>query len=195
MRCIFMFRANVLLIRGALLAACVFAMSGCFQPKTKPVKSTDTKFDVFIPPHAPVIHPKKNQKIVLGDPISQSPPTYPVSMINKDIAQRIVCISISIDSHGSVYDSELLYGMLDCPASAGTVEPEFVTAAKNAVKGWKFYPSFLCTFPKGVDASTRSTYCAAEGAKVEHIPIRLAFKFTFVQTHGATEVHSDALKQ
>ncbi len=160
---------------------------------TKPPKSTDTNFHVFIPPKAHVIGVKSNQMVVVGNPIVQVSPTYPMQMLGKDIVRRTVCLSITINRKGVVYNNHPLYGMLNCPASAKAVEPAFLKAAQKAVIRWRFYPTILCTFPKGTDASTMGPYCELEGGKYKKIPIMLAFEFSFKQFGGKAEVHVERI--
>lgn len=155
---------------------------------TKASKSTSTKFDEFIPPKALRMETKSNQLVVLGNSVEQPLPTYPRQMLNRDIARRTVCLSITINRKGVVYKNHPLYGMLNCPANMEAVEPSFIKAAQAAVMRWRFYPTILCTFPKGTDASTKSAYCELEGGTIKKIPVMLAFEFTFKQFGGKGEV-------
>lgn len=178
-----------------LIAASVSTviLFGCSHMSTKPPKSTSTKFDEFIPPKALRTATQTNQLVVVGTPVAQPLPTYPEQMLSRDIARRTVCLSITINRKGVVYNNHPLYGMLNCPANAKTVEPVFLKAAQAAVMRWRFYPTLLCTFPKGTDVSTKGAYCELEGGKVQKIPIKLAFKFTFKQSGGKAEVHIDRI--
>jgi hypothetical protein len=170
-----------------LMAACA-AVS-----RPGPVAQVDTSFQVFIPPGAQGYELPRNEKIVLGESIAQPAPVYPAAWVSRKMGEQIVCLEIEIDAHGLVYASRPLYAMPGCPASAKAVAPAFEVAARDAVMQWRFHPAVVCTFQMGVDAYAKGNDCDAEGAKVTPIAIKLAFAFTFTQTHGVVAVHTGAL--
>ena len=171
------------------IAVAVIALSDCAHLQTRPSVSTRTRFGEFISPKTLRMAPERNQMVILGGPIEQDPPAYPERMVGKDIARREVCLAIAINRKGIVYQSHPLYGMLSCPDNAAAVEPAFVKAAQADVLHWRFHPTVLCTFPKGVDASTKDDYRALEGGKAKPIPIMLAFDVTFTEVRGTAAVH------
>lgn len=161
------------------------------QPQQRTI--TSTHFDVFIPQGAQRYKIGSNQKMVVGAPVSQADPAYPASLVTQSIPPRIVCLEIDIDEHGVVYQSRPLYDLPACPANAQAVEPPFVSTAEQAVLHWRFKPTIVCTFPAGTNAQQMSNNCAGEGAQIQPVAIKLAFAFTFTQTHGVTSVNSGAL--
>lgn len=185
---------------------CTFAASVIFLllisacTRVQEVRGTggaSSDFSVFIPPNAETYDPPANEKILLGEPKAQTLPTYPHALIAEGIAQRRVCLEIEIDEHGVVYHSRPLFGMLNCPRSAADVEPEFLSAAREAAMHWRFHPAVVCIFPVGTDADSKGNHCVAEGAEddlnyeVRPIPIKLAFVFTFTNSSsGVPAVHA-----
>lgn len=148
----------------------------------------EASFKVFIPPGAPAFDLPSNQKIVLGEPLTQAKPIYPQGLLGEKIPVATVCLTLAIDASGAVYMVRPLYDMPGCPPSAGAIDQAFVAAARSATARWRFQPARLCTFQPGVNAYAHGDNCGAEGATVKPIAISLAFVFVFSQTNGRGNV-------
>lgn len=178
-----------------VFALAMSAIVACSQGNLKNSGTAlGTKYSVFIPPNAIRYEPQSNQKIVVGRPLLQESPAYPSDMADKNIPERTICLEIEIDESGEVYSSKPLYGITNCPADAQSIEQEFVTAATQAVARWRFKPTLLCTFPEDVDMNAAHNSCSSERVRAQPIAIKLAFKFTFTQSHRGPTVHTDSLQ-
>lgn len=104
-----------------------------------------------------------------------------------------VCLPVDIDEHGKAYHSDPLYAVDGCPAP-GAVPAPLMASAQAAVTRWQFFPTHLCTFPKGVDVSKEGNDLIAEGAKALDLPIKLASAFTFSVEAGAPSVTTHRMK-
>lgn len=176
---------------AATVAAVVVVASCAALPSRQPLHAS-VGVHVFIPSGATGYKVQPNQSIVIGPPIFLGHPAYPASLIPKHLPPQRVCLGVAIGMNGSVYWSEPIYATASCP-TAGTVQPAFLAASRAAASRWRFLPTHLCTFPRGVDASKQGTNCRAEGAKVQRIAIRLAFAFTFSVISGTPRVTARSL--
>lgn len=169
------------------VAALALALAGCSTPTPKPHLQASSTFRVFIPTGATGYKPQPNQFIVIGPPLVQPPPTYPAALIAERLPPQEVCLALAIDENGNAHGSDPLYSVDGCPAP-GVVPAPFMASAQATVTRWRFFPTHLCTFPKGVDVSKEGDNCIAEGAKVQRLPIKLAFAFTFTVEAGTPRV-------
>lgn len=173
----------------ALLA--ILVVAGCGPRRVKEYSSSTIK--PFIPPSADRYEIGENQKFVIGAPAAALQlPVYP-KITKLDRAVIVVCLEVSIDKDGHVYDSKPLFALPDCPASKNDVAPEFVNSAKQAAVGWRFLPSRLCTYPSGYDTASLTDNCAGPVVRIEPMAIKLAFRFKFMKGFREDEVSIDRL--
>lgn len=167
------------LLASLLLAACTARVSTVGT-------STKTAFHVIMPTGAVRYVLAKNQKFVLGEALSQGLPVYPAKLLSRRLPPQEVCLELTMDATGAVVASRSLYGSLTCPAAGNPVLRSFEDAARQAVAQWRFAPAKLCTYPAGVDAQDADNDC--RGARVDYLPVKLAFDFQFVERHGVAAV-------
>lgn len=179
-------------MKHAILCLALLCLLGC---ATAPAVQPNTHVAVapFIPPGADSYEVSPQQKVVLGEAIAQQDPVYPPALLAEAIPEQVVCLETEINEMGAIQASRPLYDIDGCPANATAVAPAFLAAAQSAVQHWRFEPAMLCTFPAPVDASLKGNDCLAEGAKVEALALKLAFRFTFSIQQGVASVRTDEL--
>lgn len=157
--------------------AAVSLVGGCSLVDEHP--TTKTAYQLVIPKAANRYELNKNQEFFLGDRIGDAIlPEYPVSELSKRLPEQILCIEIDIDEDGHVFASRPLYNASGCSGQNVHPAEAFYTAAENAVSKWTFMPARICTFPA---TATENDHCVGVGVKVEYVPIRLGFEFSFTQ--------------
>lgn len=161
----------------ALLILSVVA--GCDTRGVKEYRGSSIK--PFIPPGADRYEMEENQKFVIGAPVaSLRLPTYPQAT-TLDRAIIVVCLEVSIDQGGHVYESKPLFALPGYPTSKNDTASEFINSAKQAAEGWRFQPSRLCTYPAGYNMASVTDDCGGPVTHIEPMAIKLAFRFRFTK--------------
>jgi len=151
--------------------------SGCAERTT-----TKSAYQMVMPASAERYELDESQQFMLGERIGSAVlPEYPAAEIHRRLPEQIVCVEIDIGEDGRVFASRPLHDAAGCPAENAQPDPVFYTAAEHAVAQWAFEPARLCTFPPGVP---KNDECQGTGVKMENVPIRLAFLFSFTLEHG-----------
>lgn len=155
-------------------------VGGCAPMRERTI--TKSAYQIVIPESADRYSLEKNQEFLLGERIGAAVlPEYPASELTRHLPEQSLCVEIDIGEDGHVFDSRPLYDTAGCPARIAGPDPVFYTATEKAVTQWEFKPARLCTFPRNV---AKNSECSGDGVKVEYVPIRLAFMFSFTQEHG-----------
>lgn len=182
-------------LEAGILLSCVACVPGCAgQRAARPGSGTSTGVEFIVPPAAQTYRLDKNQKLILGDMLG--PPALPVypSQVGKTPLPIVeVCLELVIGEHGSVESSKLIKDMPSCNGSwvSSGMYGLFVDSARDAVSRWYFLPTKVCIYPAGVDADRQSDDCSGKGVKVRDIPIKLAYRFTFLQTPNGPKVRAE----
>lgn len=159
--------------------AAVFLVPGCASRKVGEMRGSNVQ--AFIPEDAERHVVEKNQRFVIGEPAGQLQlPVYPWT-VQVSESEASVCLEVSIDRDGVVFESKPLVAMPGCPARIGDAHPTLISSARQAVKAWRFAPSKLCIYPEGYDATFVSLKCDGPVVRVEPVPIKLAFMFKFTR--------------
>lgn len=168
-----------------LRASCYLSAAlllGCSATKPRP----NTSYEFIMPAGAETYTESDREVFRLGDRIGDPAlPIYPSGLVFKHLPEQHVCIEIDIDTTGRVFDSRLLYDTGACPSAANHPDAAFLVATKQAVQQWRFGPARMCTFPEGMP---KNDECEGKGVKVEPMPIRLAFVFSFAVENGGPTV-------
>lgn len=163
------------------VAFCVVRLlGGCVANRENTV--TKSVYQLVIPSAADRYTLKKNQEFLLGERIGTAVlPEYPAPEVTRRLPEQHLCVEIDIGKNGRVSASRPLYGVAGCPARIAGPDGAFYVSAEKAVARWAFEPARLCTFPANV---AKNSGCCGDGVKVDLVPIRLAFMFSFTQEHG-----------
>lgn len=104
-----------------------------------------------------------------------------------------ICLELVIGEHGGVESSKLIKDMPSCNGSwvSNDAYSLFVDSARDAVSEWYFLPTRVCIYPEGVDADKQSDDCSGKDVRVRDIPIKLAYRFTFLQTPNGPKVRAE----
>lgn len=117
----------------------------------------------------------------VGD-LSNRPPTYPEARLADALPRQDVCLLLAVDEAGRVASAVDVTGRAECGA-AGSAEPDFVSAAVQAAKGWRFDPAVRCVFRT---AAAREDAASTGCAGADEIPqaVSLHYRFVFDQRDG-----------
>ena len=113
-----------------------------------------------------------------------APPGYPEAQLARRLPPQTVCVRLSIDEQGDVFDAAPVDEGPDC-ASGMDVESAFFDAAAHATMQWRFEPAFRCVFPEG---STPGMGCGFAGTQEIPQPVSLVYRFVFEQVDGRGRV-------
>ncbi len=113
-----------------------------------------------------------------------TPPSYPEALLARHLPPQTVCVRISIDEHGEVFDAAPIDQGPDCTVGMD-VESAFFDAAAQATMQWRFEPAFRCVLP---DGSTADIGCGFEGTQEIPQPVSLVYRFVFEQIDGQGRV-------
>lgn len=116
-----------------------------------------------------------------------APPDYPEALLAQRLPPQTVCVRLSIDESGTVFDAAPVDQGPDCTMGM-TVESAFFEAAAHATRQWRFEPAFRCVFPEG---SPPDSACGFEGTQEIPQPVSLTFRFVFEQIDGEGQVKVD----
>jgi hypothetical protein len=130
---------------------------------------------------------------LLGEPIIQPSPSYPSSLRAAAISERDVCLELVIDEQGRVIGNPPLYDLPDCPQNSAVLERNFLQSAQETVMQWRFHPARLCSFADSKTAERDDGHCSGPGVRIEQLPVKLAFRFTFTQSLGGLKVDTARL--
>lgn len=119
-------------------------------------------------------------------------PAFPEDAPLRELPPTTVCVSLVVDAQGGVGQVAALQ-QDGCAPPAGV--PALAAAAAQAVRGWRFEPALMCTYP---DAATRDrdwTGHGCPGAVAEATPVAvtLGWAFTFEVRNGRGGVAMERL--
>jgi len=175
------------MIRSCLYLA-ISLLLGCAATKSRP----NSSYELMLPAGAETYTESDREVFRLGDRIGEPAlPIYPSELVSKNLPEQQVCLEIDIDTAGRVFDSRPLYDTGNCPSKANHPDDSFLAATKQAVQQWRFEPARMCTFP---DGAPKNDECQGTAVKVELVPIRLAFVFSFVIGHGGPAVKNTLIQ-
>ena len=134
-----------------------------------------------------VVNPK--QKFLFPGEFGILPnPVFPSKFEGRQALDITVCISFVVDETGSVADIQQdAFAGRECVDSGEY--PEFVDAAKTAVRTWEFIAGALCEYSTEQEAALDDSDCR-EARSVEAIPVRLAWAFRFVADKHSRRIQS-----
>lgn len=107
-------------------------------------------------------------------------PAYPPELLERHLPPQSVCVRLSIDEGGSVFDAAPVDQGPEC-ALGMDVESAFFAAAAKAAMGWRFEPAFRCVFQEGTPADAG---CGLDGTVEIPQPVSLVYRFVFEQVDG-----------
>ena len=149
----------------------IAAMAGC----QKNIKN-NVEMGIILPPGAERMKIPDNEKFVMPSPLVDALPNYPEELKSRNIRSVSTCGEIVINEKGAVEQVTPLYEIPECPEKEGEVDQAFVTAMISSMKGWKFTPPMVCTFPIGAQITDD---CSGAGVLKNPIAIKLSFTFSF----------------
>ena len=144
---------------------------------------------MILPPGAVRSVVPEDQLFLMATEISTPLPSYPSDLVKASPADIMVCAELVLGTDGAVTSVRPLYAIPECPLLQSELDPRFTEAVRDAVLKWQFFAAALCTFPPGVP---KDDDCKSQGVTIRHVPIKLAFVFTFSTKHGRATVSKKA---
>ncbi|MFT4256353.1 MAG: hypothetical protein QM599_05275 [Pseudoxanthomonas sp.] len=118
----------------------------------------------------------------------QRDPEYPKEYLEKNLGSRVVCVDVVVDGDGSLREARINRSGPACMQGGHEGNGDaFEASALKAVRDWVFLGSQICKFPPGV---TPNDDCDGDGVRIEPVPVRLTYRFEFVQKNGIGQVIS-----
>lgn len=116
-----------------------------------------------------------------------APPMYPDELLARRLPPQVVCLRVSIDERGQVFNTEPVGLGVDCSGTFA-VDRAFHDAARTAALAWRFEPAFRCVFPEGQPPDTA---CGFDDTQEIPQPVSLVYRFVFEQVDGQGRVRID----
>lgn len=111
-------------------------------------------------------------------------PSYPQTLLDRNLPPRTVCLRVGIDEKGAVTVVARAPASEFCTTRA---EPEFLAASEAAARTWKFDPALRCVFRNAKDKERVVASC--DGGKGIPQAVTLVYRFRFEQVDGKPQVH------
>jgi hypothetical protein len=191
----FLGRMNLWLVSAPsrLAVVSLIAMAGCAQqPRVPESRDGEVIYSQVTPDHAEHLKLERNQVYQVGTirPDDRVLPIYPPAMLERQLPLVAVCVELYVDERGVVYETHALEQGEACPALAPAVAEAFHPAAVDAVRRWRFEPSYVCERRPGWSAGN----CEGEGRERQAVPVSLAYRFVFRQVAGKPVVEMGAAR-
>ena len=117
----------------------------------------------------------------LPDP-SNRVPAYPEARLPDRLPPQQVCLLLAVAEDGRVRSVVDVTDRSACGATT-PAGPDFVFAATQAARGWRFEPAVRCAFASAAEkAAAANTGCA--GAREVPQAVSLHYRFVFDQVEG-----------
>jgi hypothetical protein len=116
-----------------------------------------------------------------------APPEYPAHLLERRLPRQVLCMRVGIDEDGRVIDTEPVSEGPDCPGDL-IEESAFFAAASDAVRNWRFDPSFRCVHESAQSAQKSQGGCGFSGTQEIPQAVSLVYRFVFRQIDGKGSV-------
>lgn len=117
-------------------------------------------------------------------------PIYPAHLLERRLPPQALCLRIGIGEDGGVLDAEPVSDGPDCPGDL-IEESAFFAAASEAVRAWRFDPSFRCVHPSAEAAQASQGGCGLDGTREIPQAVSLVYRFVFRQIDGRGSVEME----
>ena len=117
-------------------------------------------------------------------------PTYPAHLLERQLPPQALCLRIGIGEDGNVLDAEPVSEGPDCPGDL-IEESAFFAVASEAVRAWRFEPSFRCVHPSAEAAQASQGGCGLDGTREIPQAVSLVYRFVFRQIDGRGSVEME----
>lgn len=158
------------------IAVCLLTALAACSHRIKQVERA-----MVLPPMAQVHTFESNQRFLMAAPIHDPDPTFPVDARLEGELQ--LCVGFVVDADGVVRTVGADREDVACADPADAAASPFVNAVTATLRSWRYFGAAICTFPAGIDPDS-DPRCERDGVKVDAVPIRLRYTFTFSSERG-----------
>lgn len=137
--------------------------------------------EMVLPPAAPVHEIESNQRFVMATPIEDPDPAYPDGAHLEGDLQ--LCTGFTVTAEGDVVDIAFDREDAVCADPAAVSTAAFAEATRVGLTQWRYFGAAVCTFPEG-HAPDAEAGCDGPQVRVDAVPIRLRYVFTFSSVRG-----------
>lgn len=188
-------------MRAGVIAIVLLALAGCTS--LPPADESVSSYNVN--QHRQLLQPESNggaagevqpyqlaasERFRMPVAVQAPAPVLPEDHARQSLAPTTVCVRVIIDASGKVQRTEPLLAHSQCGSGSDAGNAALMQAALTATAGWTFQPAALCHFAAGA-APVSADDCAG-AARVEPVPVTLAYAFTFEVVEGKALVRSEA---
>lgn len=173
-------------VLAAVVAAALLAACATPAPRTAPSYEGDVGFRALVPEGAERLQIPEEQVFQLGRviPDDRVLPNYPETLLGRAPPTVAVCAELHVDGEGAVYHALPLVQGGECPALPETLAGPFHAAVLEAVRQWRFEPSYVCARDEGMVYDD----CDEPGKPREAVALLRAYRFEFTQREGRGSV-------
>lgn len=136
---------------------------------------------MVLPPSAQTHEVESNQRFVMAVPIEDLDPVYPQGAALQGMMQ--LCVAFVVTTEGTVTDIAIDRQGQDCADPDAVTMAPFETAVVAALQRWRYFGAAVYTFPDGIDPDA-DPRCEGLDVRVDPVPIRLRYVFTFSSERG-----------
>lgn len=158
---------------GALLIA------GCVS--NTPVESRPTVgMSMILPNAAERMNVREKQVFLMPSPIEADLPVYPAAAPPSPTVS--ICAEIVVNEDGAVESAKQIESSPHCALLTSDASKHFGGAVLDAVRTWTFAAAAICHYER------KQEECDGDGAKLQVVPVKLAYRFEFSNNRGAKSV-------
>lgn len=118
------------------------------------------------------------------------PPEFPAAYAQDDLSPLVVCAEVWLDTNGDITRAAPLHQEPDCPVRTDARILAFEQAVVARLRQWMWGPARICRFPERLREQREHDDCTGSEVDVVHVPVRLAYAFTFQRSAGRASVAS-----
>lgn len=145
--------------------------------------------EMILPPSAPTHEVASHQRFLMAVPIADPDPAYPHGARFDGTLQ--VCTTFVVTAEGAVEDVAFDAASPGCAGPGTPASAPFEHAARAALAQWRYFGAAVCSFPDGRDPDA-DPRCEGPDVRVDPVPIRLRYVFTFSSARGGRVARAPA---
>lgn len=147
-------------------------IAGCAStPSTGPRSSVG--LSMILPDAAERASVRENELFLMPSPIEAGLPAFPSAAIGH--APASICAEIVVDEEGAVGTARQIDSSEGCERLASDASARFAPAVLDAVRQWTFAAAAICRYAEN------PVECDGDRAQLQVVPVKLAYRFDFVQ--------------
>ncbi|AZR22371.1 hypothetical protein [Xanthomonas vasicola] len=158
-----------------ILLLIFFNLCGCATSTVRKIEK-----GMILPDGVEQVKLSSNQKFLMATPVVNSMPPFPVEATG--LVDILICIEFVVMEDGSVSSVRQIDASPGCERVNSESSKIFAPEVLGAVTHWSFLGAAICSY------KVNEAECDGQGVEITPIPIKLAYKFNFLQSNGVRNV-------